>query len=207
MTKYCLISVAALGLLSSVICRADIVVNYGPPPDCPPCDTGVSGQPDLLNPGPAGAAQDFTLLSSIDLTGITFWTYEEPGTWDLPVQWSIDDASLNTVASGTSPTTDTPLLAPVLGQMGFDLQLSMISVDLGGPVQIDNPGTYSLNLQFILPSDPSDTLFYWAQGTNDHVAFQLTDESNAPIVPEPSYMWFSAGGLGILMAYRIRKKR
>ena len=215
MSKYCLISVTALGLISSVIGRADIVVNYGPPPDCPPCEIGSAGQPDLLNPGLAGASQQFTLNSAVDLTNITFWTYEEPGTYSIPVEWWFTDMSGNTVASGTdsNPTRSTPLLVPDLGGIGLDMQVSMISLDLSTPLAIGQdpgPENYALNLKFLLPGNQSDTLFYWAQGTNNHVAFQLTDtagSNNTSTVPEPSYVWFAAAGLGILIARRIRTKR
>jgi hypothetical protein len=214
MGKYQFLTLAASGLISLSMCRADIVVNYGPPPGCPPCEIGTDGQPDLLNPGNPGPAQDFTLPSQVDLTGITFWTYEEPGTWNLPVAWSIKDMAGNTVDSGTSSTVDTPIMTPVLDQIGFALQLSKISINLAGPITVGDtsgPENYSLNLKFILPSDPSGTLFYWAQGTNDHVAFQITANGNSnpdsPTVPEPSYTWFLAGGLGTVTALRLRKKR
>lgn len=216
MPRFCLISVTALGLFGSLLCRADIVVNYGPPPDCPPCEIGTSGQPDLVNPGAPGPAQQFTLTSAVDITGINFWAYEEPDVSSYPVSWSILNASSAVVGSGTvtDPGQGTPTAAD-LGD-GFDLQVNEFTFDLPTTLSIapgPGPETYTLNLKFLVPTNQQgDTLFWWAEGTNDQVAFQLlgsdnSDGPNDPVVPEPSYLGLVAGGLGILMVFRIRKKR
>jgi hypothetical protein len=209
MTKHCLISVTALGIIGSGLCQADILVNDGPPPDCPPCL--VVSQPDLSSL----SSQRFTLTSPVDITAITFWTYEVPDVASYPVNWSITSASNQTLGSGTdsTPVRDTPVLVSDLGGMGFDMQVSMITLDLPTPIMITPnpaPENYNLNLQFVVPSSlQSETLFYWAEGTNNQLAFQLvgSDEVPDPVVPEPSYLWLTAGGLGLLTAFRIRRKR
>jgi PEP-CTERM motif len=206
MIKGCLISVTALSFLSCALCRADIVVNYGPP-NCPPCVISASGQPDLTSPGSATSAQQFTLASTADISSITFWTYEVPGVANVPVDWSITNALSLTVGSGadSDPSRDTPLQVTNLANLGLDLQVSMITIDLTSPLIITNPvsGNYTLNLKLVGDQDS----YYWAEGTDDkHYAFQLTGTENA-VVPEPSYFLFAAAGLGLLTAFRIRRKR
>jgi len=183
------------------------VVDYGPPPSCPPCTISPGGQPDLTSLGTPGAAEEFSLSSQADITSIIFWTYELPGVTNVPVEWAITDALSHTVGSGTisSPIRDTPVLVDDLGGDGFDMQVSMITLDLPTPLIITpNPGpeNYELGLNFV--GDGSS--YFWADGTSGHVAFQLIGTESA-VVPEPSYVWIAAGGLGLLAAFRIRRKR
>ncbi|HEV3334381.1 MAG TPA: PEP-CTERM sorting domain-containing protein [Bryobacteraceae bacterium] len=201
--------------MGSLLCRADIVVNYGLPASCPStCTIGSSGQPDLVNPGLPGAEEQFTLTSQAVITSITFWTYEAPGTYAIPVEWSITDPLSQTIGSGiaTNPQRNTPVLVDNLAGTGFDLQVSMISFNLPSPLTITPspaPENYELSLTFLLPRNQPDAGFYWAQGPGNHVAFELlgTDTPTDPVVPEPSFFGLVAGGLGLLTALQIRRKR
>jgi hypothetical protein len=214
MTKNCLISVIALGLLGSALCHADIVVNEGLPAGCPSsCLLSISGQPDLANPGSPTSAQQFTLTSPVDITSITFWTYDDVSTTgSVPFDWSITDPSSHTIGSGTDVSAQQDALGLVTDlyttgvNVPVSMPLSMFTIDLPAALLITpNPGPeiYTLNLQFL----GAQSSYFWGEAADDqHYAFQLDGTSSA-VVPEPSYTWFAAGGLGLLAAFRIRKKR
>ncbi len=188
-----------------------------------------NGAPNLANGNEMTQwiqSEDFSLLSSVSITGIKFWTIE--GGFDGTINWSItnDDKSGEpgvSLAGGTvAPSTRTSTGNSTFFGDEFVYVLSIAQLDLG-------PGLYHLLLHNGPLTNDTRSEFYWETtdgngtqtGLEDETpfgdaswvnngqehAFQLlggTDNGGGNDVPEPGTlaMLFGAAASGLVLVRR-----
>lgn len=190
---------------------ANTVVIYGlnqtPITDCSPVC------PDLTTQGGEGF---FGLATSQTITGIQFWTFEEPGAYvGGTLDWAIyvDSAGVHGPLAGQGTFTmesRTTAIGVALSVAGIEVTqyqnlVSISPLPVSGSLQ-----GYFLDLWEVQP--PVDHFgVFWARSSSTAMAFQLLGTDEAPSVPEPGTSWLLVCGLlpgvaGALMR-RCRRSR